>query len=120
MKWIDLLWRLVQVALGQWERDWARWRWQLLQSLLLVMLAAMCGLAVLLLAATLVMLMYWDTHRLEALCALVLAYAWLAVWMVRRAARQMHLTSGASSFRREDGNTCGDCAPRSRRTCRGN
>jgi uncharacterized membrane protein YqjE len=95
MKWFDLVWRLVEVALGQWvqdlTQDLARWRWRMFQSLLMVMLASLCGLAVLLLVAVLVVLAYWDTHRLEALSALVLVYTVLAAWMVRRAGRMMIL-----------------------------
>jgi uncharacterized membrane protein YqjE len=123
MKWFDLLWRLVQVALGQVVQDLtqelARWRWQLFQSLVLAMMASVCGLAVLLLVALLVVLACWDTHRLEALSALVLAYTGLTAWMVRRAGRLMVLPSGLSASGPGDRDTCAGCGSRSGRACRG-
>ncbi len=122
MKWIDLLWRLVQVAVGPFvqelKQDLARWRWWLFQSLLLTLLASMCGLVVLLLVALLVVMAYWDTHRLEALSGLVLAYTALAAWMVWRARHLMILPSGASSSGRDEREPC--CGVRSGRACRGN
>lgn len=123
MKWFDLAWRLVEVALGQWVQDLmqdlARWRWRMFQSMLMVMLASLCGLAVLLLVAVLVVLVFWDTHRLEALSILVLVYAVLAAWMVRRAGRIMILPLALSPSRQDGRDTCAACGSRSGRTCRG-
>jgi uncharacterized membrane protein YqjE len=123
MKWFDLVWRLVEVALGQWvqdlTQDLARWRWRMFQSLLMVMLASLCGLAVLLLVAVLVVLAYWDTHRLEALSALVLVYTVLAAWMVRRAGRMMILPLASSTSWQDGRVTCAVCGSKSGRPCRG-
>jgi uncharacterized membrane protein YqjE len=103
MKWWDLVWRLAQLALGQAVQELERWRWHMLQSLLMVMLAAVCGLTVLLLAALLTLLTFWETHRFEALWALVLGYALLAAWLVRRAGRLMALPSATWASQRASG-----------------
>ena len=120
MKWFDLLWRLAQVAMGSVQQELERWRWQLFQSLLLVLLTAVCALAVLLLAALLVVLTYWETHRLEALWSLLLVYSLLAVWMLRRAGRLMTRPPAAAyTSRRWGGDGCAGCSARSGSTCRG-
>jgi len=85
MKWLDLLWQLGEGAAWNVIQQMDRWRAQLLQSLLLIVLAAVCGLAVLVLTACLALLAYWDTHRYEVLWLLLLAYAGMGVWLIRRA-----------------------------------
>jgi len=119
MKWLDLLSRLAQLALGPWVQrlvqDLDRWRWQMFQSCLLLLLAAASGLTVLLLVALLVTLMFWETYRLEALGALALGYAVLTAGMVRRASRLMMPLPGRSSPGQSSGPACGACpaCPRS-------
>ena len=117
MRWLDILGRLVQGwaqdALSNAVQHWDRLRWQLFQSLLMVLLATVCGLTVLLLTALLVLLSFWDTHRYEALWALLLTYTGLAVWMVRRAGRLMAVVPAAAAPR---GGACGGCCRASGRT----
>ena len=109
MKWWDILWRLSEGAVSNWVQQLDRWRWQLLQSLFMIVLAGVCGLGVLLLSAALVLLAFWESHRFEALWGLLLTYAWMAVYLMRRASR---LVSGASrpSPRRS---SCDGCCSRS-------
>ena len=124
MKWWDLLSRLVQAAIGQWAqsllRDLAHWRWQLFQCLLLAMLASVCGLIVLVLVALLVALAFWDTHRLEALGALVLVYALLTAGTIRRAARLMAPAADSFSSGRSHCPACRGCPSRPGGACCGN
>lgn len=87
MRWLDLVWRLAQLSLARATLQASRWRWRLFQSLVCLLLAAICGLAVLLLVAALALMLYWETHRHAVLAGLLLVYAMLGAWFMRRAAR---------------------------------
>jgi membrane protein implicated in regulation of membrane protease activity len=87
MKWWDILWRLGESAVWTWAQRLDYWRWQMLQSLLLIVLAGVCGLGVLLLSSALVLLAYWESYRFQALWGLLLVYAAMALYLVRRATR---------------------------------
>jgi uncharacterized membrane protein YqjE len=89
MKWLELVWQLGEAAASSLVQQGEQWRWQLLHALLMIMLAAVCGLAVLVLVAGLALLHYWDTHRTEVLWVLLLGYAGLGGWLARRVARVM-------------------------------
>ena len=89
MKWLELVWQLGEAAESTLVQRGEQWRWQLLHSLLMIVLAAVCGLAVLVLVASLALLQYWDTHRTEVLWVLLLVYAGLGVWLARRVGRGM-------------------------------
>lgn len=123
MKWFDVLWRLGEGALWNMTRQLDRWRWQLLQSLLLVLLAAVCALAVLLLAAGLALLTFWDTHRYEVLWALLLAYGALALGLVRHAGRMVghsvEYSSSSTKHRCCAARGCGDDQRSQRGGCAG-
>jgi hypothetical protein len=86
MKWLDVLLQLGEGAAWNVVQQLDRWRWQLLQSLLMIVLAAVCGLVVLVLAACLALLAYWESHRFEILWLLMIAYAGLGLWLARRSA----------------------------------
>jgi predicted membrane-bound spermidine synthase len=87
MKWLDLVAQLAALSLARAAQQATRWRWRLFQALVCLLLAAICGLAVLLLAAALALLLYWESHRHEVLAGLLLLYAALGAWFMRRAAR---------------------------------
>jgi uncharacterized membrane protein YqjE len=104
MKWLDLLWQLGQGAVWNVVRQLEQWRWQLMRSLFLVLLAAACGGVVLLLVAGLVLLQFWDTHRHEALWLLLLGYALMGGWLMQRAGRSV-----GRPMRQNRCGVCSDC-----------
>jgi peptidoglycan biosynthesis protein MviN/MurJ (putative lipid II flippase) len=116
MKWLDLVWQLGEAAASTLVQQGEQWRWQLLQSLLMIVLAAVCGLAVLVLVAGLALLQYWDTHRTEVLWVLLLGYAVLGVWLARRVGRVMTVPSRRS--RRERCCSCSEPDARRGGGCR--
>ncbi|MBU3651902.1 MAG: hypothetical protein FGM44_02345 [Limnohabitans sp.] len=87
MRWFDLAWRLGQLSLGRLAHQFDVWRWQLFQSLVCLLLAAVCGLAVLLLMTALAWLQWGQAHGLQVLSGLLLLYALMGWWFMRRAAR---------------------------------
>lgn len=100
MKWMEILWQWVERwahgALWEVMQQLEEMRWRLFQSLLMILLATACGWMALLLLAVLVLLVCWDSHRLEAISVLLLVYAATAVWMVRRAGRMALLVRAPS------------------------
>lgn len=116
MKWLELVWQLGEAAASTLVQQGEQWRWQLLHSLLMIVLAAVCGLAVLVLVAGLALLQYWDTHRTEVLWVLLLGYAILGVWLAHRVGRGMPAPSRQS--RRERCGCCSDPGGRRAGGCR--
>ena len=118
MKWFDILWRLGEGAVSNMTQQLDRWRWQLLQSLLLVVMAAVCGLAVLLLTALLALMTFWESHRYEALWILLLAYTAMTGWLVRRAGQLVGHPRDRARSRGADDSGCCRCGRRTGGDCR--
>jgi hypothetical protein len=97
MRWFDLVWRLGRLSLARAVHQLDVWRWQLFQSLVCLVLAAVCGLAVLLLMAALAWALFGELHRLEVLSGLLLLYAALGLWFKHRAARWLGVTGGRAT-----------------------
>ena len=118
MKWLDILWRLGEGAVSNVTQQLDRWRWQLLQSLLLGVMAAVCGLAVLMLTALLALMTFWESHRYETLWFLLLAYTGMTWWLVRRVGQLVRPPRAWSRSRAASDSGCCRCDRRTGGDCR--
>jgi uncharacterized membrane protein YqjE len=70
----DVVENRVELFLVEWQEE----RLQMLDALLLALVGMVCALMALLMATFVVMVIFWDTHRLLVLVLLFLAYAGVA------------------------------------------
>jgi uncharacterized membrane protein YqjE len=114
MKWLELLDQLGLHPLQMLMNGVAQLKAQLLRSLLLVALAAICGALMLVLAAMTMLLMFWDNYRYVTLLALMATFGvmgWTFAWQAKNGGRSVRMDG---VHRRSQETRCDGCVCKKR------